>query len=138
MSEQISRREAFRKGFATASLLSLLPQGAIPALAQGDGEVAFTDIPVNFNPNNPNANSRVLDIRKIDGLFTPNDQFFAVQHLGRPEIDETAHRLKFTGPVKKATEFSMADLRTMRAVEVVAGYECSGNSSRSMQGLASC
>src|SRR5436305_312828 len=54
MSEQISRREAFRKGFATASLLSLLPQGAIPALAQGDREVAFTDSPVNFNPNNPN------------------------------------------------------------------------------------
>src|SRR5947207_13734700 len=123
MSEQISRREAFRKGFATASLLSLLPQGAIPALAQGDGEVAFTDIPANFNPNNPNATSRLLDIRKIDGLFTPNDQFFAVQHFDRPEIDGAAHRLRFTGLVKKATEFSVADLRGMPSVEVAAGYE---------------
>jgi hypothetical protein len=81
MSDQITRRETFRRGLAAASLLALVPDGATPALAQGDVEVAFTDIPANFNPNNPNATSRVLDIRKIDGLFTPNDQFFAVQHL---------------------------------------------------------
>jgi DMSO/TMAO reductase YedYZ molybdopterin-dependent catalytic subunit len=138
MSEQITRRETFRRGLAAASLLALAPDGAMPALAQGDVDVAFTDIPANFNPNNPNATSRVLDIRKIDGLFTPNDQFFAVQHFGRPEIDGAAHRLKLTGLVKKVTEFSMADLRGMRSVEVAAGYECSGNSSRSVQGLVSC
>jgi DMSO/TMAO reductase YedYZ molybdopterin-dependent catalytic subunit len=121
---------------AAASLLALTPDW--DALAQADSDVRFTDIPANFNPNNPNSQSRVLDIRKIDGLFTPNDQFFAVQHLGRPEIDPSTYRLKITGMVRKETEFSLADLRGMRAEEVVAGYECSGNSPRSVQGLSSC
>jgi DMSO/TMAO reductase YedYZ molybdopterin-dependent catalytic subunit len=121
-----------------AGLLEFARSGAIPALAQGDGDMPFTDIPANFNPNNPNATSRLLDIRKIDGLLTPNDQFFAVQHFDRPEIDAAAHRLKFTGSVDKAAAFSLADLRRMPSVELAAGYECSGNSSRSAQGLASC
>jgi len=138
MSEQISRRETLRRGLAATSLLGLVPDWAIPALAQGETDVPFTDIPANFNPNNPSATSRLLDIRKIDGPFTPSDQFFAVQHLGRPEIDGTTHRLKFTGMVNKEVEFSVADLRRMKSVEVAAGYECSGNSGRSVQGLASC
>jgi DMSO/TMAO reductase YedYZ molybdopterin-dependent catalytic subunit len=123
---------------AATGLLGLVPDWAVPALAQGETDVPFTDIPANFNPNNPGATSRLLDIRRIDGLFTPGDQFFAVQHFGRPEIDAAAHRLKFTGLVNKEMEFSIADLRAMKSVEVVAGYECSGNSGRSVQGLASC
>src|SRR5216683_6273990 len=138
MPEQIDRREILRRGLAATSLLAVLPDWATPALAQGETEAAFTDIPANFNPNNPNATSRVLDIRKIDGPFTPSDQFFAVQHFGRPEVDGAAYRLKFTGMVNKAIEFSLADLRGMRSAELAAGYECSGNSGRSMQGLSSC
>src|SRR5262249_38274172 len=87
---------------------------------------------------NPNATSRLLDIRKIDGLFTPKDQFFAVQHFDRPEIDASTHRMKFTGLVGKAAEFSLAVLRGMVSVELAGGYECSGNSGRSVQGLVSC
>jgi DMSO/TMAO reductase YedYZ molybdopterin-dependent catalytic subunit len=136
MPVQITRRETLRKGFAAASLLTFAPDWT--ALAQADSDVRFTDIPANFNPNNPNSTTRLLDIRKIDGLFTPNDQFFAVQHLGRPEIDPSAYRLKITGMVRKETEFSLADLRGLRSAEVAAGYECSGNSARSMQGLSSC
>ncbi len=137
MAEQITRRETLRRGLAASSLLALVPEWATPALAQGDTEVQFTDIPENFNPNNPNATTRVLDIRRIDGLITPKDQFFAVQHFGRPEIDPATYRLKITGMVKQPTEFSLADLRAMRATELTAGYECSGNSRRSVQGLSS-
>lgn len=137
MSQQITRRTTLRRGLALTSLLAL-PDWALPALAQDETEVAFTDIPATFNPNNPKATSRLLDIRKIDGPFTPTDQFFAVQHFGRPEIDGTTHRLKLTGLVNRPLEFSVADLRGMRSAEVAAGYECSGNSGRSMQGLASC
>ena len=36
---------------------------------------------------NPNAANRFLDIRKIDGHITPNDQFFFIHHYNRPEID---------------------------------------------------
>src|SRR5262249_13632757 len=69
---------------------------------------------------------------------TPKDQFFAVNHFNRPEIDGSAHRVKFTGMVNKPAEFSVADLRAMKATDLVVGYECSGNSPRSMQGLSSC
>jgi DMSO/TMAO reductase YedYZ molybdopterin-dependent catalytic subunit len=138
MRPQISRRETLKKGLAAATLLGLVPDWAIPAPAEGETDAPFTDIPANFNPNNPNATSRLLDIRKVDGLVTPSEQFFAVQHFGRPEIDGATHRLKFTGLVNKEMEFSLADLRAMKSIEVVAGYECSGNSARSVQGLASC
>src|SRR6202049_562282 len=120
MSAEITRRETLRRGLAAASLLALVPDWATPALAEGDTDVPFTDIPATFNPNNPSATSRVLDIRKIDGPFTPKEQFFAVQHFNRPEIDPAAYRLKFTGMVHKASEFSLTDLRAMRSTEVAA------------------
>src|SRR5438093_567641 len=139
MPEQMTRRETFRRGLTAVSVLALAPDWATPALAEDEIDVPFTDIPKNFNPGgNPNAPTRMLDIRKIDGPFTPKDQFFAVQHLGRPEIDPATYRLKLTGLVNKATEFTLADLQKMRATEVAAGYECSGNSARSVQGLSSC
>jgi DMSO/TMAO reductase YedYZ molybdopterin-dependent catalytic subunit len=138
MSERITRRETLKRGLAATSLLALWWDWNLPALAQGDTDMPFTDIPANFNPRNPASSSRLLDIRNIDGPFTPADQFFAVQHFNRPEIDGAAYRLKFTGLVRNATEFSLADLHGMRSVELAAGYECSGNTSHSMEGLASC
>jgi DMSO/TMAO reductase YedYZ molybdopterin-dependent catalytic subunit len=137
MVEQISRRETLRRGLA-ASALVLVPDWAVPARAEGESDVPFTDIPKNFNPNNPNATTRMLDIRKIDGLLTPKEQFFAINHFNRPEIDPNTYRLKFTGMVNKPTEFSLSELRAMKSAEVVFGFECSGNSGRSMQGLSSC
>ena len=138
MSAEITRRETLKRGLAAASLLALIPEWATPALADGDTDVPFTDIPKTFNPNNPNAPTRMLDIRKIDGLLTPKEQFFAINHFNRPEIDSAAYRLKFTGMVNKPAEFSLADLRAMKPVELINGFECSGNSARSMQGLSSC
>jgi DMSO/TMAO reductase YedYZ molybdopterin-dependent catalytic subunit len=134
--EQISRRETLR-GLAATGLLMLVHDLAGPALAQGETDVPFTDIPQNFPPSNPNATTRLLDIRKIDGLITPKEQFFAIQHMNRPEIDAASYRLKFTGMVGKPAEFSLADLRAMKPVELTAGYECSGNSARSIEGLSS-
>lgn len=142
MAEQLTRRqtlETLRRGMAAASVLALVPDWAIPALAQDEVDVPFTDLPKNFNPGaNPNAPTRVLDIRKIDGMFTPKDQFYGLQHMNRPDIDPATYKLKVTGMVNKATEFSLADLQKMHATEVAAGYECSGNSPRSVEGLCSC
>ena len=131
MPEQISRRETFKRGLAATSLLALVPEWAMPALAQGETDIPFTDLPRNFNPSaNPNAATRQYDIRKIDGMLTPKDQFFTTQHLNKPEIDPATYRLKFTGMVNKPAEFSLADLRAMKSTEMVLGFECSGNSAR--------
>jgi DMSO/TMAO reductase YedYZ molybdopterin-dependent catalytic subunit len=139
MSTQITRRETLRRGLAASSLLALIPDWAMPALAQGDEEVPFTDLPKNYNPQGaPGAATRQLDIRKIDGMQTPKDQFFTTQHLGKPEIDPEKYRLKFTGMVNKPTEFSLAELKAMKSTQLVNGFECSGNSARSIQGLSSC
>jgi DMSO/TMAO reductase YedYZ molybdopterin-dependent catalytic subunit len=134
----LTRRETLRRGLAATSLLAFVPEWAMPALADGETDVPFTDIPKNYNPNNPGAPTRQLDIRKIDGMFTPKDQFFTTQHFTKPEIDPAAYRLKFTGLVNKPAEFTLADLKSMKATELVNGFECSGNSARAMEGLSSC
>jgi DMSO/TMAO reductase YedYZ molybdopterin-dependent catalytic subunit len=138
MSEQMTRRESLMRGLAATSVLALA-DWAMPALAQDEVDVPFTDIPKNFNPGaNPNAPTRVLDIRKIDGPYTPKDQFYALQHMNRPEIDPATYKLKLSGLVNKPMELSLDDLKGMHATEVAAGYECSGNSPRSVEGLCSC
>jgi DMSO/TMAO reductase YedYZ molybdopterin-dependent catalytic subunit len=133
---RLTRRETLRQGLVAASLLAL-PDWMLPALAQGETDAAFTDVPATFNPRNPNGNNRFLDLRTLDGFLTPNDQFFFIQHYNKPEVDAAAFRLRLTGLVKKPTELSLADLKGMKSVDIVCGYECSGNSPRAMQGLSS-
>jgi DMSO/TMAO reductase YedYZ molybdopterin-dependent catalytic subunit len=138
MLESITRRETLKKGLTAAGLLALAPDWAIAAPAADEQDVPFTDIPATFRPLSANGMTRMLDLRKIDGPLTPKDQFFALQHLNRPEIDPAKYRLKITGLVKNEAELTLADLHAMRSTEVVAGYECSGNSGRSVEGLCSC
>jgi DMSO/TMAO reductase YedYZ molybdopterin-dependent catalytic subunit len=133
----MTRRETLRRGAAAAAALALIPEWAVPALAQGEVDVPFTDIPMTFNPNPPNGGTRMLDLRTIDGAVTPTDKFFYIQHYNRPEIDAATYKLKLTGLVTKPAELSLADLQGMRSVDLMNGYECSGNSPRSVQGLSS-
>lgn len=137
MAERSTRRETLKKGLAAAGLLATVETWTAALLGQSGEDVQFTDIPENFTPGSSTARSRILDIRKIEGPITPKDQFFAVQHFGRPEVDPATYRLKITGMVKQPEAFSLADLRAMRPTELTAGFECSGNSGRSVQGLSS-
>lgn len=138
MEKQISRRETLRRGLTATGLLALtVPDWAIPALAQGEREIAFTDIPDTFSTGDTTTRIRVLDIRRIDGPITPRDQFFSIQHYPKPEIEESEHRLKISGLVGSEAELSLADLKAMPSTDLVAGYECSGNSGRIQQGLVS-
>jgi DMSO/TMAO reductase YedYZ molybdopterin-dependent catalytic subunit len=138
VSSQPTRRETLIS-FSAASLLALIPDWATPALAADETDVPFTDYPATFKPNsNPAAVNRTLDIRNVDGFTTPNDQFFFIQHYNRPEVDAEAYRLKFTGLVNRPAEFTVAQIKAMKPVELVNGYECSGNSVRGFEGLASC
>jgi len=45
----------------------------------------------------PNAPTRQLDIRKIDGMLTPKEQFFTPSISPKPEIDPAGYRLKVHG-----------------------------------------
>ena len=137
MANGITRREMLERGIAAAGGLALVPAWALPALAHGDVDVPFTDIPATFNPSPADGARRLLDLRTIDSLITPTDQFFFIQHYNKPEIDGAAHRLTLTGLVRTPSELSLTDLRSMPSTDVVNGYECSGNSARAQQGLAS-
>ena len=138
MTNMTTRREMVKGSLALAGLGILgVPEWALPALAQGEMLVPFTDIPDDFGRQAPGATFRILDIRTIDGPYTPKDDFYTVQHFDQPEIDPTTFRLKITGLVDRPEHLSLDDLRAMPATEVDAGYECSGNSPRLIQGLAS-
>jgi DMSO/TMAO reductase YedYZ molybdopterin-dependent catalytic subunit len=137
MTNQSRRREILKGGLALAGLGVLgIPDWALPVLAQSEVLVPFTDIPDTFKTT-PSETSRFLDIRKIDGPFTPKDQFFTTQHYGHPVVDPAAFRLKVGGLVNQPKSFSLDDLRRMSRTEIPAGFECSGNSRRPIQGLAS-
>src|SRR2546428_7464788 len=134
MTKQSTRREILRGSLAVAGLSVLgIPEWALPALAQSETLVPFTDIPENF-PTITAADRRIIDIRKIDGPFTPKDQFFTTQHYGHPQVDPATFRLKISGLVDKPRSLSLDDLKRMRRTELVAGFECSGNR-RPLQGL---
>ncbi len=132
--QTLTRRDALRMGLAASSMVALVPEWA---LAQGDVDVPFTDLPANFNPGD-SPTTRQFDIRKIDGLTVPKDKFFALQHFDRPQIDGATYKLKVTGLLNKPMELSLADLKAMKSVDLVAGYECSGNSPRAIQALSGC
>ena len=85
-----TRREILQRTIGLASLsLFGLPEWALPALAEGETIVPFTDIPKDANFN-PAPDRRNLDIRTIDGMFTPKDKFFTTQHYGHPDVDPAA------------------------------------------------
>ena len=62
-SEQTTRRESLKRGLAAAGLLALVPDWATPALAQGEVDVPFTDIPATFNPNNATTGVRRYSVQ---------------------------------------------------------------------------
>ena len=131
-----SRRDVLKGAAALAGLGVLsLPDWALPVLAQGETLVPFTDLPENFNAT-PTPDRRLLDIRTIEGPLTPRDRFFTTQHYGHPEIDPSAFRLRVSGMIDRPLALSLDDLRGMKPVEVVNGFECSGNR-RPLQGLCS-
>jgi DMSO/TMAO reductase YedYZ molybdopterin-dependent catalytic subunit len=137
MTNRTTRRQLLKGSLAAAGLgVFGIPDWALPALAQGETLVPFTDYPEGFTTIR-SATNRVIDLRKIQGPLTPKDEFYTTQHYGHPDVDPAAFRLKVSGLVKTPKSLSLDDLKKMKSVEMVCGFECSGNSPRSMQGLAS-
>ena len=135
MMKPSTRREVLKGSLAVAGLGVLgIPEWAFPALAQTEALVPFTDIPESF-PLVTAPDRRIIDIRKIDGPFTPKDQFFTTQHYGHPAVDPATFRLKISGLVDRPTSLSLDELRRLHGAELIAGFECSGNR-RPLQGLS--
>jgi DMSO/TMAO reductase YedYZ molybdopterin-dependent catalytic subunit len=138
MTIQSTRRELLKGGLAVAGLSVLgIPDWALPALAQDETLVPFTDIPGGKVNTNPGPERRVLDTRTITGPLTPRDQFFTIQHYGHPKIDPATFRLRISGLVDRPLELTVDELRKMKSTEIVFGFECSGNRGP-LQSLSSC
>src|SRR6202161_3335969 len=62
-------------------------------------------------------------------VITPNDAFFVRYHLAEVplNIDPDAFSVEIKGKVDRATKLSLADIKKMPAVEIVAVNQCSGN-----------
>jgi len=137
VSNQPTRRQVLIGGAATGALAALgLPEWILPVLAQGEALVPFTDVPATF-ATNPSPMVRVLDIRRIESPITPSDQFFTLQHYGQPDVDAATYRLSIDGLVAKPVKFSLDEIRKLGTTELVAGFECSGNSPGRLHGLVS-
>jgi DMSO/TMAO reductase YedYZ molybdopterin-dependent catalytic subunit len=123
-----------RTSLAAAGLAAFgIPEWALPALAQGEVVIPFADWPPNFPADT--VDRRQLDVRTIGAPLTPKDKFFTTQHYGHPMVNPATHKLRVTGMVDRPLTLSMDDIRKMRSVELVAGFECSGNR-RPLQGLS--
>src|ERR1700760_1919921 len=63
-------------------------------------------------------------------VITPNDAFFVRYHLADVplNIDPNAFSVEIKGKVDRATKLSLADIKKMPAVDIVAVNQCSGNS----------
>src|SRR5438132_7572418 len=64
-----------------------------------------------------------------EGLLTPNDAFFVRYHLAQipTSIDPDKFSLEVKGKVNSILKLSLADLKKLEPVEIVAVNQCSGN-----------
>ena len=82
--QKINRRTAIKKtvnsGAALGALASM-PHWVLPALAQGEQLVSFTDMPEDYSrPPARQGGTHYLDTRMIDDFYTDNEDFYVVQH----------------------------------------------------------
>ena len=136
MTKQSSRRDVLKGSLALAGMgMFGVPEWVLPALAQGETPVPFTDLPEVINWRRT-PDRRMLDIRTIDSVFTHRDQFFTTQHYGHPEIDPGTYRLNVSGLVDQPLSLSIDEIRAMPSRDLIFGFECSGNRGP-INGLAS-
>jgi DMSO/TMAO reductase YedYZ molybdopterin-dependent catalytic subunit len=135
MTTRSTRRDVLKGTLVLAGLgLVGIPDWVLPLLAQGETVVPFLDWPERVITN-PAPDRRIIDIRTIDGPFTPKDQFFTTQHYGHPVVDPATYKLQVSGLVDRPISLTLDELRRMGTRELVAGFECSGNRGP-LQGLS--
>ncbi|MDA0681506.1 MAG: molybdopterin-dependent oxidoreductase [Proteobacteria bacterium] len=136
--QEASRREVLKSGLALGGLAATagMPFWSKLALAQGEELVPFTDVPETFSAPPVTAGGfHFLDTRYIDSFYTPNDDFYIVQHYNQPEIAADDYRLRITGLVDRTLELTLAALKNRDKFEIDAGFECGGNRQEMYHGL---
>jgi DMSO/TMAO reductase YedYZ molybdopterin-dependent catalytic subunit len=135
---ELARRSVLKGGVALGGIAATatMPFWSQLALAQNEELVPFTDVPDGFRapPVAPGA-IHFLDTRSIESFYTPNDDFYIVQHYNQPAIIEAQYRLRITGMVDRPIDLSLADLKRQPKVEIDAGFECGGNNAGIFHGL---
>lgn len=128
MVNKISRRAAIQGGAALAGFAALGFPAWAAAQPGGDEVIPWTDVPQGFDPAG-GTGPHSLDTRTIQksSFITPTDEFFSVQHYGPTEVDAASYKLRVSGLVNKEMELTLDQLKRRSRVEVVAGFECSGN-----------
>ena len=133
MDRIISRRDIIRGGATLAGIAALgVPNWMLPAFGQAQATneevIPWTDVPANFTPTPPTG-LRTLDTRTLQKstFFTPNEDFFAVQHYPVPNVDPATYKLRLTGLVNKPMVLTLDELKRRPRMEQVACFECSGN-----------
>ena len=137
-SMSLDRRKALKSGVALSAMAAAggMPFWSRLALGAEEELVPFSDMPEGFvaPPVQPGA-IHYLDTRGINTFYTPNDDFYIIQHYNQPEISEAAFRLRVSGLVYREITLTMADIKARPKMEIDAGFECGGNSERLYQGL---
>ncbi len=137
--EDEGRRELLKGAVGSGVLAAgaaTIPSWVMPALAQGEELVPFTDIPDTFRLRDKGAGGTYFqDISRINSFYSSSDQFYVVQHYGQPELDLSSYTLRITGMVDNPMELSLRDVMGRDNVELDAGWECGGNRETIMNGL---
>ena len=124
----ITRREVVTTGSAALATLAFLNSPrfarAFPS-RPGETVIPWMD---QLAPNPvPQVIQSQLVWEDLDSWITPNEKFFSITHLNRPEIDENTWKLEIDGLVKKPLALTLADIRQRSRQEVTFTIECSGN-----------
>ena len=128
MNDQHTRREILRGGLAAASLGVLgMPDWVLPALAQGETVVPFTDFPETFNADAGARPAAPRHPHHRRAFITPKDQFFTTQHYGHPGGRPGHVQAEGLGAGRRPKSLSLDELKKMPKPELIAGFECSGN-----------
>jgi len=121
-------------GFSLASLPALAEEMVDLGLPGGDGARPLTTaFPGNgkmiLQRTRPPLLETPFEVFDKD-VITPNDQFYVRWHWSNlpTQVDAEAFRLQIRGQVNMALTLSLRDLLAMRAVDLVAVNQCSGNS----------
>jgi DMSO/TMAO reductase YedYZ molybdopterin-dependent catalytic subunit len=134
----VSRRNALKSGVALSAMAAAggMPFWSKLALGAEEELVPFSDMPEGYvaPPVQPGA-IHYLDTRGISTFYTPNDDFYIIQHYNQPQVDAATFSLRVTGLVNREITLSLADIKARPKMEIDAGFECGGNSERLYQGL---